>query len=396
MRLTERHVIRKCDPRYSQFSALCHLSKNLYNASLYDVRQYYFETGRFKSFQTQRPQFVAANNPDYRALPAKIAGEVLQQVGRAYTSFFRSLGSSKKGRIPHYLPKNGSNIIAIPKDAISKRVSRKGHVFEHVISPKDLNITIYSKHEKIDGIRILPKGNHMVIEVIYTVDDVVPIEDNGCYASIDIGVNNIIACYMNTGKGMLVNGRPIKSINQYYNKRRAQIQKGGVRISRRIQDLGLKRQNKLNWELHNISSMLVNQLASNNISKLIIGHNKEWKQDVNMGRRNNQNFVSIPFNTLISQLIYKCKQKGISVIITEESYTSKTSALDMEKVGRHERYAGRRTSRGLFKTSTGLKVNADMNGAINIMRKVVPDDRVYHEGIEGVAVHPELVSMMLA
>lgn len=149
----------------------------------------------------------------------------------------------------------------------------------------------------------------------------------------------------------------------------------------------------MEWELHNATRYIVNQLVSNRIDTLIIGYNKGWKQDINIGKRNNQTFVSIPFHKLINQLYYKCELVGIRVILNEESYTSKCSFFDRESVRKHEFYVGKRIKRGLFKTAVGRLVNADVNGSGNILRKVVPDAIVYSQGIEGFAVSPLLTTI---
>jgi putative transposase len=192
---------------------------------------------------------------------------------------------------------------------------------------------------------------------------------------------------------IIINGKPLKSINQFYNKRKAQFQSKlkNNKTSKKINKLSNKRNNKINDYLHKSSRFLVNQLVSKNISKLIIGYNKQWKQDINIGKRNNQNFVNIPFYKFIFMLKYKCELEGVEVILNEESYTSKCSFLDLEDVRKHEKYKGRRTKRGLFISSKNKLINADLNGSYNIMRKVVPN--VFTNGIEDVVVHPRLVTI---
>lgn len=180
----------------------------------------------------------------------------------------------------------------------------------------------------------------------------------------------------NVVKPFSINGRPLKSINQYYNKEKARLQahlKGNKKTSKRIYSITNKRNNKVKDYLHKSSRKIVNFLVSNNISTLIIGYNEEWKQNINLGRANNQAFVNIPFYTFIKQLEYKCKLEGISVILTEESYTSKCSFLDGESIEKHNNYLGKRIKRGLFRSAEGKLINADLNGSLNILRKVVGD-----------------------
>ena len=196
-------------------------------------------------------------------------------------------------------------------------------------------------------------------------------DGNGIFG-IDIGLDNLASCVSNNGSCFIINGRPLKSINQYYNKRLAFLKsklKDNKHTSKQIRSLTNKRNNKIKDYLHKASRILVNHVVSNGINTIIIGHNKCWKQEINIGKRNNQNFVSIPFNVFISMISYKATLEGINVKIVEESYTSKCSFLDNERICKHESYKGRRTKRGLFKTSFGRTINADINGAFNIIRK---------------------------
>ena len=222
--------------------------------------------------------------------------------------------------------------------------------------------------------RILPRNNHHIVEVVYKVEDKENKIDNNRYASVDLGVNNLMTVSSNVMKPIIINGKPLKSINQYWNKEKARLQsllKDNKRTSKRIQSITNKRNNKIKDYLHKSSRYLVNLLVSNNISTLIVGYNEEWKENINLGKKNNQSFVNIPFYTLIKQLEYKCKLEGINFVLTEESYTSKCSFLDNEKVCKHENYLGKRIKRGLFKSKEGKLINADLNGSLNILKKVV-------------------------
>ena len=200
------------------------------------------------------------------------------------------------------------------------------------------------------------------------MDDVPLKENNNRYASIDLGVNNLATVSFNCNKPIIINGRPLKSINQYYNKKKSQLTN---LKTRRAKTLNRKRRNKINDYLHKSSRYLTNHLVSNSINTLIIGKNDGWKQEVNIGKRNNQNFVFLPFEKFISMLTYKCALEGINVVEVNESHTSKCSFLDNEEVCHHEVYLGKRVKRGLFKSSKGKLINADLNGSLNIMKKVV-------------------------
>ena len=171
----------------------------------------------------------------------------------------------------------------------------------------------------------------------------------------------------------LVNGRPLKSINQYYNKRKAHLtsllEKGGLKSSKRSRRLEMKRNCKLKDYLHKASRRVVELMEQNNIGTCFIGHNKDWKQEVEMGKKNNQNFVSIPYSLLINMLRYKIEEKGGQLIELNESYTSKCSFLDNEEVCKHETYKGKRMKRGLFLSSKSKTLNADINGSLNILKR---------------------------
>ena len=233
-----------------------------------------------------------------------------------------------------------------------------------------------------------------MIEVVYQVKEKTH-HDNGKYASIDLGLNNLETVAFNNGsKPLIVNGRPLKSINQYYNKKKAQYQsrlKENKRTSKRICTLTNKRNNKVTDYLHKASRLLVNQLVSQGITTLVIGKNKNMKQDINIGKVNNQNFVQLPIMLFADLMKYKCELEGIKVLFNEESYTSKCSFLDSEPICKHDKYMGRRVKRGLFVSMNGIKINADVNGAYNIMLKAVPN--AFADGIEGVGVHPMVLTI---
>ena len=398
MILTEKQVVNKNDPRYEQLLELTHLSKNLYNASLYDKRQHYFATKKHKSWQTQSTEFVKDKNLDYYKLPTKLSKCTIEAVDKGFKSFFSLLKKKQNGkydkpvRLPGYLPKDGHYQVIVPVDAISIKPVKDGDVYTHTICKKSLDIKIKSKIEKPRQVRFHYNGAHIIISVLYEVDNVPELPDNGKHAAIDIGVDNLATVVTNVGtQPLLFNGKAVKSVNQFFNKRRADLQsqlRGEVKSSHRLKQLSRKRDAKLDWLLHNTSASIVNHLVFNDVRTLVIGYNKEWKQDINIGRVNNQKFVGVPFLKLVEQLEYKCALHGIRVILHEESYTSKCSFLDRERVCKHDSYVGRRVKRGLFRASGGRFINADVNGAFNIMRKVVPEELVYFNGVEDYAVNP--------
>ena len=389
MDLTEKEIIYSTDKRFDLIKELCHLSKNLYNAALYDVRQYYFETKSYRTWQSQRPIFTKNHNQDYYALQSHLAGEVLIQVGKQFISFFNNK-SNKKKRIPKYKDKNGYNIVAFPKLTISKQIEfdEDKQLYTYTLCKKSYNLKIQSTKPNVKMVRfVYDKANDLIkCFKIYEVKEPKLKKDNSRYFSIDPGLNNILSIYNNIGiRPLLYNGRPIKSINQYYNKTTAKLNSelpANIKSSKRLKQLSLKRANKIDYEMHKISTHIINEAVKNNISKIFIGNNVGWKNEINMGQRNNQNFANIPHTKLFHQLLYKGLLNGIEVIFTEESYTSKASFFDkdeMPKYGESDNhnfhFSGRRIKRGLYKDSKGNIWNADLNGAANIMRKV--SDKAY-------------------
>ena len=205
-----------------------------------------------------------------------------------------------------------------------------------------------------------------------------------------MGLNNLAALTSNQSglRPLLINGRPLKSLNQFFNKKRAGLMSftGGTGISQRIKKLTLKRNCKAEDYLHKTSRLIVDYAVMHKIGNIVTGRNKDWKREINIGKRNNQAFVSVSFEKLIKQVQYKAEEAGIKVVATEESYTSKCSFFDREEIGKHDEYSGRRIKRGLFRTSAGKLVNADVNGSANIIRKVFPD--AFADGTEGVGLCP--------
>ena len=191
---------------------------------------------------------------------------------------------------------------------------------------------------------------------------------------------------------IIINGRVLKSMNQYFNKKKAKLQSyiGDKGTSNKIISLTNKRNRKISDYLHKTSKYVIEMCLLNKIGKIIIGKNKQWKQEINIGSKNNQSFVAIPHAKLIEMIRYKAKMYQIEVIITEESYTSKCSFIDNESIAKHEIYLGKRINRGLFKSSNGLKINADVNGSLNIARKVIPNFNInsIEKGIQGIVVSP--------
>ena len=375
MILAEKHIIKKNDYRFDELQNICKLSKNLYNVALYKTRQHFFEHNKFLTAFSLDGILRKKQDVDYNALPQKVSQQTLKMVEQNFKSFFALLKLKNKGKykekvkLPKYLDKDGEYITVYTNQAISKKALKEGF-----IQFSKTNIRIKTAVENVQQVRIVPKGNHLVVEVLYIVKEKELKEDNDRYCSIDLGVNNLSTMGSNVVKPFIINGKPLKSINQYYNKKLAKLKselKNEKKTSRRIKSLTVKRNNKVNDYLHKASKLIVNYLVSNNISTLVIGKNKEWKQNANIGKRNNQNFIQIPHTRFIEMLTYKCKLEGITVIVKEESYTSKCSFMDNEPIKKHKVYLGKRVKRGLFQTKDKRLINADLNGSLNILRKVV-------------------------
>jgi putative transposase len=323
------------------------------------------------------------HNPDYCALPRKVSQWVLKQVDHDWWAFFAARDAwethpekfSSRPRLPKYKHKTDErNLLTYTVQAVSKRLFRE----KGVLQPSQLNIEIETKQTTFDQVRIVPHKTHYVVEVVYTASVQPADGDPLRVAAIDMGVDNLATVTSNQPGfvPLLVNGKPLKSINQFYNQQRAQLQsqlEGERKTSRRLDALTDNRNRRVNAYLHLASRRIIETLVEHRIGTLIIGKNDGWKQAVNLGSRINQNFVQIPHARFIEMLTYKAQLVGILVILTEESYTSKCSFLDNEPVGRHEVYAGRRVKRWLFVASDGREIHADVNGSLNILRKVIPN-----------------------
>jgi putative transposase len=399
MQLVEKTVIKRTHRFFNEIDKLAFLSKNLYNAALYEIRQHFFKTGKYLHRYDIINGFTANKNPDYTALPRKVSQQVVIQVSQAFQSFFEANREYKlnphrfqgKPKIPKYKDKTkGRARLKFTIQAVSSKHLKQGYIS---LSGTDIKIKTNVKPEQLNQVEIVRSVNAYVIIAIYTVPDPVMKSQDNNIAAIDLGVCNLAAItYSNNQQPKLISGQPLKSINQFYNKERSRLQSAldkqypSRKTSNKINRLTQKRNNKVSDYLHKASRHIVNQLVSNDVSKLIIGYSQGWKQEVNIGKRNNQNFVFIPFATLIDMLRYKCQLAGISVEIHEESYTSKCSFLDLEPIQKHEKYVGKRVKRGLFKSASGNKINADVNGSYNIMRKAVPN--IFMNGIEAVIVQP--------
>ena len=361
--LVEKHQIKYHSKEHKECDNLCFLSKNLYNSTLYTIRQHYFNTKKYLTYPEVNKQFSFDNQPDYRALPAKVSLWIQKLVDQSFKSFFALLKTENlnwRPKLPKYLHKTKwRQMVFYYSQALS--LKQKGFV-------KLSGTFIKLKTDKqVIFARIVPNNWKYTIELWYKVPLREILVSNKRFASIDLWVNNLVTLASNCFNPLIINWKPLKSINQYYNKATSELRT--TSYSRK--KLWNRRKNKITDYLHKTSRYLVNHLVSNGIDTLVIWYNKEWKQETKLWKVNNQNFVSIPFQRLIEMLSYKCRLVGIKVEIQEESYTSKCSFLDNESIEKHSNYLWKRIKRWLYQSSFWKLINADVNWALNILRKYV-------------------------
>jgi putative transposase len=396
MQLTEQHIIGKNDPRYALIDEGAFKSKNLYNAGNYEIRQSYIPTGTYLNYNEMQKRMQS--HEAYKALPAKVSHHVLMQLSHDWESFFKARDAynadpSKflgRPKLPKYKHKTqGRNLLIYTLQALSggqtlNRDKGKGVLRRGIIRPSMLSLEIKTKQapSTIDQVRIVPRKGFYVVEVIYEQEVKQASVNPAYYAGIDMGLDNLMALTSNKPgfRSVLVNGRPVKSVNQFYNKRKADLQKqlGHTGTTKRMERMTNRRNRQIDHYMHTASKRIIDLLVKEGIGVLCIGKNDGWKQKANMGKRNNQNFCQIPHARLIAMLTYKAELVGITVKVTEESYTSKASLLDLDLLpvrnngDEKHTFSGKRVKRGLYCASDGRKLNADINGAGNVIRKVAP------------------------
>jgi len=395
MQLVEQHVIDRKDPRYGVIDEAAFKSKNLYNAALYEIRQAFIHEGKYLNYSEMDKRMQS--HEAYKALPAKVSQQILMVLDRNWKSFFEAQTAYNEDpskflgrpRLPKYKHKtDGRNILVYTIQALSKTGLKRG-----LIQPSMLPIEVQTKHKHIDQVRIVPRKGFYMIEVVYGKAVKQAEMNPAYYAGIDIGMNNLVALTSNKPGfvPVVVNGRPVKSTNQFYNKRKAELQKrlGYTGTTKRMERMTNKRNRRIDHYMHTVSHRIIDLLVKEGIGVLVIGKNDGWKQETNMGKRTNQNFVQIPHARFIQMLTYKAELVGILVEITEESYTSQASFLDCDPLPVYKpndeatyTFSGKRVKRGLYRASNGREINADSNGAYNIIRKVAPDAFRQAEGVE--------------
>jgi len=397
MKLTEQHIFYKNSKKFNSLDNLCFLSKNLYNACLHRIKNEFSTSGKWIRYNDLEKEFKLSNNFDYRNLPNNSSQQIMIILDNNFKSYFKGLKSFKKSKtsftgcpvFPHFKHKTkGRNIVIFTSNQFKLRGNEIYFPKKSGLLPIKTKIDLNSK---IHQVRIVPRNESYVIEIIYTYNEKINSNKNNDWLSIDLGVNNLAACVTTNGNPFIVNGKPLKSINQYYNKKKAfyqsklgfYINKKGEKQqyskSKRIIKLTNKRNNKINDYMHKSSRLIINYCKENQIDNLVVGRNTGWKHEVSMSKKNNQNFVQIPFNKFESYLYYKGLKEGFNVILREESYTSKASALDLDLIPTYgdnitTNFSGKRIKRGLYKTSKGILINSDINGSVNILRKEIGDE----------------------
>lgn len=383
--LVERTIITKDNSLFNTLDNLCFLSKNMYNATLYEIRQAFINEQKYLTYNELDKYFRDSKNVDYLALPQKVSQQSIRLGCQAFTSLYASVKSKKannetrKVHMPYYLDStSGRQTILYTKQAVSAKKLKTDNYYtlSQVTDIENNPIQFKTAVKNIQFVRISHYGNHIAIEVGHK-EYIKHHKQTPNIASIDLGINNIVTLTTNFDSPIIINGKPLKYINHEYNSKIAKIQSANKHCNniednkwtQHMYDINLKRQCRINDYMHKISRFIVNYLVSNHVNTLIVGKNDGWKQNTNMSKTNNQNFVQIPFNNLIHMLEYKCNLQGIDVITICESHTSKCSFIDNEKICHHDNYLGNRKTRDLFYTKNNICINADVNGSYNIMKR---------------------------
>ena len=379
---------------YNILRELCRTAKNLTNEAIYNVRQHYFQEKQHLRYEANYHEVKGYEN--YKLLNSNMAQQTLKDVDAMFKSFFALIKLAKQGKynfrhikLPNYLPKNGYYSLTIGQIRLRKdgfltipfsNTFKKKH---EGIKKIQIKIPKVLEDKKIKEIRIIPKFNARFFEIQYTYEiqeEDIKLNTNNALA-IDLGVNNLCTCVTNTGKSFIVDGRKLKSINQFFNKQNARLRsiKDKQNIIRQTKQqflISKKRKNRINDYINKTCRYIINYCLSYDIGTLVIGYNQSFQCKTNLGKRNNQIFTQLPFGRIREKLEYLCKRYNINYILQEESYTSKASFFDnddlpiynMDNPQTYE-FSGKRVKRGLYQTKDGYLFNADCNGALNILRK---------------------------
>ena len=389
---------------YRTLRELCHTAKNLTNEAIYNVRQYYFAEGEFLKYE--KNYTLLKSSPNYKALNSIMAQQILKEVDGSFKSFFGLLKLAKQGKyafkdckLPHYLPKDGYTTLVIGFVRLNgnKLVLPFSNSFKKSHPSVEIMIPPVLQDKKIKEIRIIPKAKARFFEIqyIYEAECVQRSLNTNNALALDLGVNNLVTAVSSTGRTFIIDGRRLKSINQWFNKENARLQSikdkqhFGKSTTNRQKAIARDRNNKVNDYMNKTARKVINYCIANDIGTLVAGYNETFQRSSRIGRQNNQNFVNIPYGQLRGKLEYLCELNGIVFVKQEESYTSKASFWDKDDIPVYNAdnpkeypFSGKRVHRGLYKTASGKTLNADVNGALNIMRKssVVDMNILYGRG----------------
>ena len=388
---------------YLSLRELSHTAKNLYNQAVYNIRQYYFQENKYLNYQKNNSLLKSSEN--YKTLNSNMSQQILKEIDGSFKSFFSLLKKKNKGmynakvKLPSYLPKNSFTTLVIGFVRLNEDtfVIPYSNSFKKNHKKISIKIPPILLNKKIKEIRIIPKFNARFFEVQYTyeVEEEQRNLDKNHVLAIDFGINNLATCVTSKGRSFIIDGKKLKSINQWFNKENARLQsikdkqKYGKKPTLRQKYLYSSRNNKVNDYMSKTARKIINYCLENNIGTLVCGYNETFQRNSNIGKANNQTFVNIPFGKLREKLEYLCKLYSLRFVEQEESYTSKSSFFDMDILPKFEvdksqtySFSGKRIKRGLYQTSKGYIFNADVNGALNILRKsnVVDLEVLYSRG----------------
>lgn len=391
----EQIIIKKNHPKFKVIDEMCFHSKNLYNEANYVLRQEFIENNNYVSYSDMNKEFKTHEN--YKLCMSQPANCTLRLLDKNWKSYFSAIKDWQKHpdkylgmpKLPKYLPKEGRFNWMIPNNSCLYDTENKEVYFRLRV------LQGYHWKSRCLGrliqVRFVPRNDHYVMEVVYETEVCEKSDASKRIASIDMGIDNLVTLTNNIGiSPFIINGKPLKSINQYYNKQRSKMQsdlmkRNGKHWSKNLDVLTAKRYQRVKNYLHNVSAYVVKWCAENKIDTLVVGKNDSWKQE----KRHMQNFTDIPYELLLGQIQYKCENAGINYVETEESYTSGTSYLDNELPTKENYDNERRIKRGLFQAKQTL-INADVNGSLQIMKKVFPDSYMRY-GI-GVDLTPTIIN----
>ena len=389
---------------YKSIKELCRIAKNLTNEAIYNIRQYYFTEGEFLKYE--KNYTLLKDSPNYKMLNSNMAQQILKEVDGSFKSFFGLLKLAKQGRyafkdcrLPKYLPKDGHTTLVIGFVRLNKNklILPFSNSYRKTHKPVEITIPPILLDKKVKEIRIIPKAKARFFEIqyIYEAECMQRNLNTDNALALDLGINNLVTAVSSKGKSFIIDGRKLKSINQWFNKENARLQSikdrqhFGKKNTKRQKAIARDRNNKVNDYMNKTARKIMDYCIANDIGTLIVGYNETFQRASDMGKQNNQNFVNIPYGQLRSKLEYLCKLNGIAFIKQEESYTSKASFWDTDEIPVYNAdnpqdyiFSGKRVHRGLYRTASGKTINADVNGALNIMRKsnVVSLEALYTRG----------------